>query len=148
MRPVDLRKRNRESAEMDITPMIDITFLLLIFFIVCSSMDQMSSVTLPPAYFGTAVNERNATVITIDGSGSDSVVYLGNGTSGAPLSSDPETQEAEIAKAVEQGFLEGKEAVVLRAAGDLYQSEINRIESAVATVPGVRSVHLAVKEVK
>ena len=34
------RKRRFDDAEMDITPMIDITFLLLIFFLVASKMDE------------------------------------------------------------------------------------------------------------
>ena len=32
-------RRKRDDDEMDITPMIDITFLLLIFFVVASKMD-------------------------------------------------------------------------------------------------------------
>ncbi len=133
---------------MDITPMIDITFLLLIFFLVCSTLDQSSSVQLPPAYFGSAVSERDSTVITVDGSGMDSVVYLDGGTSGAPLSSNKETQEKEIAKAVEDGFRDGKSTVVIRASGDLFQAEVNRIETAVGTIPGVKTIHIAVKEMK
>lgn len=37
-----LPRKKREDDEMDITPMIDITFLLLIFFIVCSTMEKVS----------------------------------------------------------------------------------------------------------
>ena len=143
-----LRRKNRDSMEMDITPMIDITFLLLIFFIVCSSLDQAGTVQLPPAYFGTAVNERNSTVLTVDGSGMDSVVYLGGGTAGTPLSSHKETQEREIVQAIEAGFQEGKTVVVIRASGDLYRAEVHRIESAVGTIPNVKTIHIAVKETK
>ena len=143
-----LRRRNRVSAEMDITPMIDVTFLLLIFFIICSTMDQSGSVQLPPAYFGTAVNERDSTVLTIDGSGMDSVVYLGGSTGGTPLSANKEMQEKEIVQAVEAGFREGKTVVVLRASGDLFQAEVNRIETAVGNVPNVKTIHIAVKETK
>jgi len=143
-----LRRREFELAEMDITPMIDMTFLLLIFFIICSTIDQASTVQLPPAYFGTSVNERNSTVLTVDGSGMDSVVYLGSSTSVAPLSANKETQEKEIIQAVEAGFQEGKTVVVIRAAGDLFRAEIHRIESAVGSVPNVSTIHIAVKETK
>jgi len=128
--------------------MIDVTFLLLIFFLICSTMNQMDSVSLPPAYLGTAVNERNATVITIDGNGVDSVVYLGSSTSGTPLSADKETQETEIAKAIEQGLLNGKEQVVIRASGEIFQAEVNRIELVAASVPGIHAIHLAVREMR
>jgi len=141
-----LRRKNRISSDMDITPMIDVTFLLLIFFIICTALDQSGTVQLPPAYFGTAVNERNSTVFTIDGSGMDSVVYLGVNTAGTPLSADKATQEREIVQAVEVGFREGKDVVVLRASGDLYRAEVSRIESAVGMVPNVNTIHIAVKE--
>ncbi len=143
-----LRRKTRDSMEMDLTPMIDVTFLLLIFFTVCSSLDQASAVRLPPAYFGAAVNERDSTVFTVDGSGMDSVVYFGGTTSGTPFSANKETQEKEIIRAVEGGFQEGKTVVVIRASGDLYQREVHRIESAIATVPNVKTIHIAVKEMK
>ena len=46
------RKRSLEEAEMDITPMIDCTFLLLIFFLVTSKMKPELAVDLPKAKHG------------------------------------------------------------------------------------------------
>ncbi len=43
------RKRNLEETEMDITPMIDITFLLLIFFLVACNSRTRSSDSLNSA---------------------------------------------------------------------------------------------------
>jgi len=57
-----------------------------------------------------------------------------------------EKQEREIAQAIEAGFREGKDVVVLRASGDLYRAEVHRIESAVGMVPNVNTIHIAVKE--
>ncbi len=34
-----MKKKKAEEADLDITPMIDVTFLLLIFFMVASKMD-------------------------------------------------------------------------------------------------------------
>ncbi len=45
-------RRPLEDAEMDITPMIDITFLLLIFFLVASRLDEDAPVELPTARYG------------------------------------------------------------------------------------------------
>ena len=67
-------RKNREDDEMDITPMIDITFLLLIFFIVCSTMDPTKIGTIPEADNGLAISAKNSAVIFIKPSGSDSVV--------------------------------------------------------------------------
>ena len=76
------RRAVEDSADMDITPMIDITFLLLIFFLVCSTMSQATSVKLPPARHGKGVDEQTAVIITIDGEEGEGKprVYLGDGT--------------------------------------------------------------------
>ena len=41
-------KANREETEMDMTPMVDVTFLLLIFFMVTASFALQKAVELPP----------------------------------------------------------------------------------------------------
>ena len=64
-----VRRARTDDAEMDITPMIDVTFLLLIFFLVCSSPDQQNSVDLPKARYGTGVDKKNSVVITVSDEG-------------------------------------------------------------------------------
>ena len=49
------RKRNPDDGELDITPMIDITFLLLAFFVVASKMDPQAAIELPKASYGVSV---------------------------------------------------------------------------------------------
>ncbi len=56
--PIAIRGRATEDFEMDITPMIDITFLLLIFFLVCSTADQDTAIELAKARHGKAVGEQ------------------------------------------------------------------------------------------
>ena len=46
------RKRNKDDGELDITAMIDVTFLLLAFFVVVSKMDPQAAVDLPRASYG------------------------------------------------------------------------------------------------
>ncbi|MFM7844919.1 MAG: ExbD/TolR family protein, partial [Planctomycetota bacterium] len=62
---VSLSKTKLEDAEMDIAPMIDCTFLLLIFFIVCSHIGQNASVDLPKAKYGVAVSAKYSVVLTV-----------------------------------------------------------------------------------
>lgn len=135
--PIFLRRRQRDSVEMDITPMIDIVFLLLIFFLVCSTMGKNSIVQLPKATYGTAVNPKTATILTIAGIESDSVVYIGEGTPEQELSVNEEVQREEIVKAVEDGLRQGKTDVVIRADKKLHHGEVMRIETIAASVPGV-----------
>ena len=49
------RKRNPDDGEMDVTPMIDVTFLLLAFFVVVSKMDPQAAVDLPKASYGDSI---------------------------------------------------------------------------------------------
>ncbi len=51
------KKKKKDEAELDITPMIDVVFLLLIFFMVTSTMQGTPDRDIPPASSGT-----NATV--------------------------------------------------------------------------------------
>ena len=69
-----LPRKKRDDDEMDITPMIDITFLLLIFFIVCSTMDPTKIGTIPEADNGLAISAKNSAVIFINPGGGDEVI--------------------------------------------------------------------------
>ena len=132
----------RETAEMDITPMIDVVFLLLIFFIVCSTMGRTTLVQLPKAKLGVAVNPQTATVLTLAGFENDAVVYLGDETN-RPLPADRNVQREEIVQAVELGLRQGKTNVVIKADRKLFHGEVHRIETAVASVSGV-TLHIVV----
>ena len=68
------RRRPLPETEMDITPMIDITFLLLIFFLVASKMDPNNAVALPKARYGTSVVEKNSVVILVSKGTSDAAL--------------------------------------------------------------------------
>ncbi len=43
-----LRKRDVEEAELDLTPMVDVTFQLLIFFILTASLSLQKAIAVPP----------------------------------------------------------------------------------------------------
>lgn len=57
------RKRNPDDGELDVTPMIDVTFLLLAFFVVVSKMDPQASVPLPAASYGVAINDKECVTL-------------------------------------------------------------------------------------
>ena len=145
--PVLPRRPVKDTADMDITPMIDITFLLLIFFLVCSTMDQQAGVQLPPARHGIAVDERSSVIITIEprGVGRPPAVYLEDGTTGTPLDDDHDTQEEMIVEEVEKGVLGGKPNVLVKAAMGVKHGEVSRVAAAAARVEGIR-LHMAVLE--
>ncbi|MCA8994351.1 MAG: biopolymer transporter ExbD [Planctomycetaceae bacterium] len=73
-----MRRKKKEfklDDEMDITPMIDVTFLLLIFFMVTSKMNQVKG-DLPPAKNGLGVNAKDAIVISVFNMDPDPEVYI------------------------------------------------------------------------
>ncbi len=70
-------KRKAEDAEMDITPMIDVTFLLLIFFIVASKMDPQAAIDMPGARYGAAVPAADCVTIVLEKEGDGANIFLG-----------------------------------------------------------------------
>ena len=132
------RPPRSDEAEMDITPMIDITFLLLIFFLVASKMDSGTEVSLPVAQHGTAVTTKSSAFLTLtQGAGDLATVYLGNGT-GDDLrlrTEDLVDQETEIAAYVERMLRdENKEQVVIKAEKSVKHREVARVMRAVGLV--------------
>lgn len=59
------RTRRVTTGDMDITPMIDVVFLLLIFFMVASTMQGTPEIDVPPAVHSLGVEANDAVVVTI-----------------------------------------------------------------------------------
>jgi biopolymer transport protein ExbD len=147
--PVLARRPVEDTADMDITPMIDITFLLLIFFLVCSTAAVQSAVELPPARQGTGVSDRNAVILTVQDQGKNSParVYVGDGVKGKHLPDDPDLQGDAIAKAVEQGLDEGKTVVLVKAEKGVRHGEMWRVYTAAGRAEA-GTLHVAVLEIE
>ncbi len=149
MQPL-LRSKTYDDSEMDITPMIDMTFLLLIFFLVASKMDPSAAISLPPARYGLPVVEKSSVIITLAaGEEGKAVVYKGNGTVAEGLvdGSDIEAQEDEIAAYVEEEMAGGtKENVLIKAEKGIKHREVARITKAATRPEGVQQLYVAVLE--
>lgn len=116
--------------ELDITPMIDITFLLLIFFLVSSKMTAEQAVDLPKARHGGVVAGKESVIIIVKrGTGDQAEVLKGDNTA---FSLDVEQQNSEIAEYVQQGFDAGKKHVIVKAEGNVRQGEIQRVNEAIS----------------
>lgn len=145
--PVLSRDREEIEAEMDITPMIDCVFLLLIFFIVCSTMEQQSPIDLAEARHGRAVGEREAIIISVMGGSADSApVYLADGPVNDPLSDDEGVQREKILAYIEEEQRkEAKTDVLIKADKNVAHRDVARVIKAVSQVEGI-NIHLAVAE--
>ena len=68
---MNLKPEHREEIDLNLTPLIDVVFLLLIFFMVSTTFDQQSTlkVELPEASSDAVKQEANTIVIGIDAQG-------------------------------------------------------------------------------
>ncbi|MBN2216398.1 MAG: biopolymer transporter ExbD [Pirellulales bacterium] len=144
------RRPMKDDAELDITPMIDCVFLLLIFFLVSSTPDQNTAIELPLARHGAGVSMQSSVIITVADRGGDlpAAVYLADGTKGDPLPDDPKLQEAAIVEAVTTGFMSGqKSSVLIKAAGKVKEKYVSQVAMAAgkADVEDAK-LHIAVFE--
>lgn len=145
--PPKRAKRDEEELDMDITPMIDITFLLLIFFLVSSRPDQTTAIQLPKAQHGDAVSQRFSTVISVGEGGIDQApVFSGDGKMPAnELSTDPTAREEQIAQYIQSGIAEGKTDVVIKADRGVACRDIDGVLKAISKVEGIK-LYLGVLE--
>ena len=145
--------RRLEDTEMDITPMIDCTFLLLIFFLLTFKADEGATIPLPPAKYGMPVPAKNAVILVVEKGAADrpARVYKGNTAdpSAAVDSGDLQALEEEITSYVEQeATRHRKEYVLIKAAEDVKHRDVARVARAASRVAEIQQLHVAVLEVQ
>lgn len=144
-----LPRKKRDDDEMDITPMIDITFLLLIFFVVCSTMDPTKIGTIPEAENGLAIAAKNSAVIFINPGSGDSVIL--SRMDGSEFSRDEDTQSSEIIEYItgelEKSLGASKEQVMLFGDSNVKVGQVTRIQKLIGDAfENIDSTYIAVKE--
>jgi biopolymer transport protein ExbD len=140
------RRSLKDETVFDITAMIDLVFMMNIFFMVTTVGAAANEIELPSAQHCVAADMDNAIIITITSGGPEgaAMVYIGDGKSGEAIS-DPAEQVKEISAAVELGIQGTKPIVVLKADRDLRYKDISRLTAA-ASAPEGAKLHLAVME--
>ena len=132
------RKRNSDDGELDVTPMIDVTFLLLAFFVVVSKMDPQANVPLPMASVGTSISEKDCVTIimTVDESGEKPNIFLGTRMKEEELvpAGDEDDQKEFIGDYVESQLTDNpsKYAVLIKAAGNCKTGMVEMVKKGVA----------------
>ncbi len=144
-----LPRRKRDEEEMDITPMIDITFLLLIFFVVCSKMDPTQTGMIPDADNGVAVSAKDSAVIFIEPAGKDKVKVMR--LDKTEFSTDEAIQSSEIVEYVsnelEKSINRNKNQVMIMGAAEVKVAEVTRIQRIIGDAfQDIESTYIAVKE--
>ena len=144
-----LPRRKRQEDEMDITPMIDITFLLLIFFVVASKMDPTQTGVIPEANNGLAISAKDSAVIFINPGVGDSVVL--SRMDGSEFSKDEATQASEIVEYItselEKSISKNKNQVMLMGDAEIKVGEVTRVQKIIGDAfEDISSTYIAVNQ--
>ena len=140
------RRPLEDDAEFDITAMIDLVFMMNIYFLVSFLTAAMGEIALPNARHVSALDPDTSVRITVLGSldGESVSVYLGNGQEGEEIK-DPEQQEIKVREYAEQALAEGKPNVLIKAEHKVQEGHVFRIATA-ASIEGM-TIHAGVTEV-
>jgi biopolymer transport protein TolR len=126
-------RRKAVEGDLDITPMIDVTFLLLIFFMVSSTMQGKPDIDVPVAVHSVGIDSAGAAVVTI-------MAPLSTAESPKIILGDVRGDEGDIndvKRYVEDQVKEGRRKVVVKAEGDVPHGLVEEVAKQVKSVEGV-----------
>ena len=148
------RQRHPDDGELDITPMIDVVFLLLAFFVVVSRMDPQAAVDLPKASAGISVPDKDCVtlIVTSVETPQGFEVFRGRSMSldSKLQAGEPEDQENQIGEFVENELstFPQKTAILVKAAGDVKTGTIELVKRGIAhsELSKTRQIYVGVEE--
>lgn len=117
-------KKKREEADLDITPMIDVVFLLLIFFMVTSTMQADPAVIVPEAKHGVGVDQEKAVIISILMENEVPKIVCADGDG-------PEATLEDVTRYTSEGIAAGKERVIIKADREVPYGTLSQVAGAV-----------------
>jgi biopolymer transport protein ExbD len=138
-------RRKVEDVDLDITPMIDMVFLLLIFFLVSSTPDQKTAIELPEARHGVAVTQHDSVIFTLaeGGLGAAPAFAADGRIPGTELPEESQARSSRVRELIEEGFRENKTSVVIKGDKNVAHRDVAQLIKAASQVEGVK-LHLAV----
>jgi biopolymer transport protein ExbD len=151
--PVLRKKRKLEETEMDMTPMIDMTFQLLIFLVTFKA-DPSGGVQLPNAKYGEAIPSKNAILVSVVKAEGDTParIYKGKATDEGNLirTDDLKDQEAQLETyiAEESAKDANKTYVMIMAGKDVKYKDVKRVAETAGRIAEIQQLYVAVLEVK
>ncbi|MGC1275890.1 MAG: biopolymer transporter ExbD [Planctomycetaceae bacterium] len=133
------RRRKIDVGDLDITPMIDVTFLLLIFFMVTSTMKEPATADVPPARHGVGTDSGEAFVLTVTRPEGDeeATVILPDDT----RHSLADLRRNDALKTLVQAAVNGEPPrtdIVINADRDLPHAVVREVSQMIGEVEGIR----------
>jgi len=140
--PLPGKRHKAPNNEIDVAPLIDVSFLLLMFFMVQQAMNPRPDADVPKAKHGTATDKKTSMVISIKNIKGlkQPKIVLGDGKG-------PEGSFATIPAFVQSGLKLQKSDVIVQADRDTPHGFVQQVIKAVNKVEGAR-VSIAVQDAK
>ena len=132
-----------DDARFDITAMVDLVFMMNIFFLVTWVDMALAEIDLPTARHCAAADKEESVVLTIM---KGPRVYLGDAHAGNELS--PGEIDQRITSHVEDAVRDGKDIVLIKAEKDVALRDVAHVAGVATAVKGTRKLMLAVLEKK
>lgn len=135
------RKKAKHDEEIDVAPLIDCTFILLMYFIVLQAMTPRMDANVPAAEHGGAMKKESASVITIKNNPNTqqtSILYGDDNKEGTV---------AGVPAFVEDGLRKQKNNVIIMADREVPHGVVQQVLKAAAKVDGVK-LGIAVQDKK
>jgi biopolymer transport protein ExbD len=143
--PLLRRKPMHDEAKFDITAMIDLVFMMNIFFLVTTVGAALAEMDLPTARHVVAADLETAVVLSLMLNPEGGIkLYVGDGEDGEPII-DAEAQIKAVQAAVDAGLKADKNTVLIKAEKNVRLRDLNRIATAASGIQGV-DLKLAVIE--
>lgn len=139
------RATPRAESDLDFTPLIDVVFLLLVFFMYSAALNRQAEVDMPIARRGTGVDPAYATIVTIfaaDSPEAEDRIVLGDGGDGEEK---PRGSLDDVRRLVEEGVRSGKFDVVVKAERNVRHRAVLEVARVVNEVDGAK-LSVAVRE--
>ncbi|MDZ4685043.1 MAG: biopolymer transporter ExbD [Planctomycetaceae bacterium] len=135
--PLTPHRGKHDEANFDITAMIDLVFMLNIFFMVTTVTAALSEMDLPVVRHCVATDAESAVVVSlVTHDGHEATVYLSDSPDGNGLIG-PEEQSQGVREAVEEGFRSGKRVLLIKAERAVKLRDVRRVSAAVNAAPGM-----------
>ena len=128
-----------EDAEMDMAPMIDVTFLLLIFFMLTNSLANPSPMEVPNAVHGRGVTLEGQQLILI---GAEGDYYLGENADQENRSESLDALLIEVEANAGSSTLD----VIVNAHKEASYSQIRELVERLSSIQGLGDIMLGVEE--
>ena len=145
------RTKRAGDGDLDITPMIDITFLLLAFFVVVSKMDPTTIVNMPKAKYGDSVPEQTSVILVVEATEEDvPIVYKGKyKKEAAKCSGQIEDVEQQLSDYVKEEMANDplKTSVIIKAERKVKYRHLDIVKRAVSSeLTEEHVIHIGIEE--